>query len=131
MEQWFASNWSAILLTLVTSGALAFCGYLWKQVKEYKRLLKQEEIKQEEVRIDEKLEPIIEDMEELRKYVRQVDKDEKHKIEFASQNLYQNFHPLTLPVFFHVLFDEFLIVLTPTSAQHSLCFAIENVLAGI
>ena len=82
MEQWFASNWSAILLTLVTSGALAFCGYLWKQVKEYKRLLKQEEIKQEEVRIDEKLEPIIEDMEELRKYVRQVDKDEKHKNEF-------------------------------------------------
>lgn len=86
MEQWFASNWSAILLTLVTSGALAFCGYLWKQVKEYKRLLKQEEIKQEEVRIDEKLEPIIEDMEELRNYVRQVDKDEKHKIKLIVQS---------------------------------------------
>lgn len=86
MEQWIASNWSSILLTLVTSGALAFCGYLWKQVKEYKRLLKQEEIKQEEIRIDEKLEPIIEDMEELRNYVREVDKDEKHKIKLIVQS---------------------------------------------
>jgi len=43
MEAWFIANWSKILLSLVTSGALALCGWMWKQVKNYKRLLDAQE----------------------------------------------------------------------------------------
>jgi hypothetical protein len=43
MEAWFAENWGKILLSIVTSGALGVCGWLWKQLKNYKKLLNKEE----------------------------------------------------------------------------------------
>jgi len=43
MEAWILENWGKILLSLVTTGALSLCGWLWKQVKNYKRLLDEQE----------------------------------------------------------------------------------------
>ena len=77
---WLAANWGSILLSLVTAGALTFCGWTWKQMKTYKALLNEKKEEKMEETIDDKLAPIIQDMEELRDYVRKVDKDEQHKI---------------------------------------------------
>jgi hypothetical protein len=43
MEAWIAENWGKVLLSLVTTGALSLCGWMWKQIKNYKRLLDQQE----------------------------------------------------------------------------------------
>ena len=55
---WLLENWSSILLTLVTAGLLAFCRRTWKQMKEYKKLLDNQDAKKIETTIETKLEPI-------------------------------------------------------------------------
>lgn len=42
MESFFANYWAEILLTLITAGSLAFCRYIYKQMKNYKKLLDQQ-----------------------------------------------------------------------------------------
>ena len=86
MEQWFIANWDKILLSLVTAGALAFCGFLWKQVKQYKQLLNKEEAQQADAHIEEMLQPIVDDIESIREYVRKVDEKETHKIKLIIQS---------------------------------------------
>lgn len=86
MEAWLLANWDKLLLSLVTAGALTFCGFLWKQVKNYKKLLDKEETHILDEHIEEKMQPIFDDMEELRNYVREVDKEEKHKIKLIVQS---------------------------------------------
>lgn len=80
MEAWFAANWGKILLSLVTSGALALCGWMWKQVKNYKRLLDQQEDQQLDDVIEEKLAPVLHEIEELRAYIRNVDSLNSHHL---------------------------------------------------
>lgn len=42
MESFFVNYWAEILLTLITAGSLAFCRYIYKQMKNYKKLLDQQ-----------------------------------------------------------------------------------------
>ena len=77
MAQFFAQHWATILLSLVTTGALAFCRYLGKQMKNYKKLLDEKDSEQIEDLIDSKLEPIVADIEELRTYIRETQDIEK------------------------------------------------------
>ena len=42
MESFFANYWAEILLALITAGSLAFCRYIYKQMKNYKKLLDQQ-----------------------------------------------------------------------------------------
>ena len=86
MGIWLAANWSSILLSLVTAGALTFCGFLWKQLKNYRSMIRTQEQEEVDEHIELKLQPIIDDMEDLRNYVRQVDKEEKHKIKLIVQS---------------------------------------------
>lgn len=81
MLEFFSMYWANILLSLVTAGALAFCRWTWKQMKNYKSLLDQQEIDTYDDHIEEKLAPVIEEIEKLREYIRQVDTTEKHKID--------------------------------------------------
>lgn len=80
MEAWIAENWGKILLTLVTSGALTLCGWMWKQVKNYRKLLNQQEEQQLEDVIEEKLAPVLHEIEELRTYIRNVDSLNTHHL---------------------------------------------------
>lgn len=80
MAEWLATNWGSILLSLVTAGALAFCRWTWKQMKNYKRLLEEQENDQLEEVIDEKLVPILTEIEELRAYIRNVDSLNTHHL---------------------------------------------------
>lgn len=70
-----------IVLGLISAGALAFCKYLHTQMKNYKRLVDEEEKESLEVTIEERLEPIYHELEELRKYIREVGIVEKNHID--------------------------------------------------
>lgn len=50
-------------------------------MKNYRTMLEEREIEAHDEQIDEKLAPIIEEIEKLREYIRQVDNTEKHKID--------------------------------------------------
>lgn len=81
IAEWLTANWGSILLSLVTAGALAFCRWSWKQMKTYKSLLDEKEATKLEDTIEEKLEPVVQDIQQLRDYVQQVDIAEKHKMD--------------------------------------------------
>ena len=81
MVEFFANNWASILLSLITAGALAFCRWTWKQMKTYRSLLEEKENDRLDDAIDEKLLPVVSEIEQLRDYIRNVDIEEKRKLE--------------------------------------------------
>lgn len=66
-----------ILLSLISAGALAFCRYLYSQLKNYKSLLDEKQDKEMESQVDKKLEPIYQELEDLRAYIRETENVEK------------------------------------------------------
>ena len=70
-----------IFFGLVSAGALAFCKYLHSQLKNYKKLLEEKEDTELEKTIDSRIEPIQEEIEELRKYVMETKNIEKTHME--------------------------------------------------
>lgn len=66
-----------IFFGLVSAGALAFCKYLHGEVKKYRKLLTQQKDEQLEKTIDSRIEPIQEEIEELRKYIVETKNIEK------------------------------------------------------
>ena len=77
LAEFIANNWSSVLLSLTTAGALAFCRWTWKQMKAYQALLEERDQVALQETIDEEIErqitPIVNDIEELRSYIRNVD----------------------------------------------------------
>ena len=66
-----------ILLSLITAGALGFCIYLHKQASQYKTMIEEKEDAETATIIDKKLEPIYEELEDLRAYIRKTETIEK------------------------------------------------------
>lgn len=69
-----------LVMSLITAGALAFCKYMHSQMKNYKKLLEEKNRDELDDEIDKKLEPIVQEIEELRKYIREVDINESNRI---------------------------------------------------
>ena len=69
-----------LVMSLITAGALAFCKYMHGQMKNYKKLLEEKDHDELDNEIDKKLEPIVQEIEELRKYTREVDVNENNRI---------------------------------------------------
>ena len=69
-----------LMMSLITTGALAFCKYMHGQMKNYKKLLEEKDRDELDNEIDKKLEPIVQEIEELRKYIRKVDINENNRI---------------------------------------------------
>lgn len=69
-----------ILFGLISAGALAFCRYLYKQLMAYKKMLQEKENNDIVELIDEKLKPIVEDIEELRAYIRKIEGKERQDL---------------------------------------------------
>lgn len=69
-----------LMMSLITAGALAFCKYMHSQMKNYKKLLEEKDRDELDDEIDKKLEPIVQEIEELRKYIREVDVNESNRI---------------------------------------------------
>ena len=70
-----------IIFALISAGALAFCRYLYKQLKAYKQLLNEKKYEDLDDRIDEKLKPILDDIEEIRVYIRKTESKENRDLE--------------------------------------------------
>lgn len=69
-----------LVMSLITAGALAFCKYMYSQMKNYKKLLEEKDHDELNNEINKKLEPIVQEIEELRKYIREVDVNENNRI---------------------------------------------------
>ena len=69
-----------ILFGLISAGALAFCRYLYKQLMAYKKMLQEKENNDIVELIDEKIKPIVEDIEELRTYIRKIEDKERQDL---------------------------------------------------
>lgn len=69
-----------ILFGLISAGALAFCRYLYKQLMAYKKMLQEKENNDIVELIDEKLKPIVEDIEELRTYIQKIEDKERQDL---------------------------------------------------
>ena len=69
-----------LVMSLITAGALAFCKYMNSKMKNYKKLLEEKDHDELDDEIDKKLEPIVQEIEELRKYIREVDINENNRM---------------------------------------------------
>lgn len=69
-----------IIFGLLSVGALTFCKYLHKKTKEYKQIINDHKDQKMEESIDERIKPILEEIEELRRYIREVKDIEVHHL---------------------------------------------------
>lgn len=81
MWAFIAEHLVEIVFALISAGALAFCRYLYKQLRAYKQLLNDKKYEDLDDRIDEKLKPILDDIEEIRGYIRRTENKEKRDLE--------------------------------------------------
>ena len=72
MLDFLRDYWSEILLAVVTTSAVGFCKYLYSKVKNYRTLLEGKEADELNEIIDSKIEPILNEIEELRNYMRKT-----------------------------------------------------------
>ena len=66
-----------IIFSLITTGALAFCKHLYNQKKAYEKLINEQKQELLEETIENRVEPIKDEIEELRKYIRDIGAIEK------------------------------------------------------
>ena len=69
-----------LVMSLITTGALALCKYMHSQKENYRKLLEEKDHDKLDNEIDKKLEPIVQEIEEIRKYIREVDVNENNRI---------------------------------------------------
>lgn len=70
-----------IFFGLISAGALAFCKHLSNELKNYKALLEKKEDDELTETIETRLEPIKEELEQLRKYIRDTANLEKSHVD--------------------------------------------------
>ena len=80
MLEFFTAHWAEIVLTLITTGSIALFKYLFGEIKKYKALIKDQETEDLEELIQEKLQSIVDEIEELRKYIRKTSNKENEHI---------------------------------------------------
>ena len=75
MLEFIATHLLEIIFGLISAGALAFCKYLHSKMKTYKKLVEEKENNNLDDTIEEHIEPIRQEIEELRKYVLESNSD--------------------------------------------------------
>ncbi len=69
MLEFITTHLLEIIFGLISAGALAFCKYLYSKMKIYKKLIEEKENSTLDDTIETHIEPIRQEIEELRKYV--------------------------------------------------------------
>ena len=69
MLEFITTHLLEIIFGLISAGALAFCKYLYSKMKIYKKLIEEKENSTLDDTIENHIEPIRQEIEELRKYV--------------------------------------------------------------
>lgn len=72
MATFIVEHFVEIIFGLISAGALAFCKHIYSKMKEYKKLVEQQEDDDLETKIETYIEPIKEEIEDLRKYIREA-----------------------------------------------------------
>lgn len=80
--EFFAEYGLEIVCALVTAGALAICRAFNKRLKEYKSVVDAQEEAKLETFIEKRLEPIYQELEDLRKYIRENEAKRDHNMDF-------------------------------------------------
>ena len=73
--------WVEFALGLVAAGLGAFCKHLMKERKQYRELMEQEELKKQDEHIEEKINPIVDDIEQIRTYLRNLETADAKKFD--------------------------------------------------
>ena len=75
MLEFITTHLLEIVFGLISAGALAFCKYLYSKMKNYKKLIEEKENSTLDSTIETHIEPIRQEIEELRKYVLESNND--------------------------------------------------------
>lgn len=75
MLEFITTHLLEIVFGLISAGALAFCKYLYGKMKTYKKLIEEKENNSLDNTIETHIEPIRQEIEELRKYVLESNSD--------------------------------------------------------
>lgn len=75
MLEFITTHLLEIIFGLISAGALAFCKYLYSKMKNYKKLIEEKENSTLDSTIETHIEPIRQEIEELRKYVLESNSD--------------------------------------------------------
>ena len=75
MLEFITTHLLEIIFGLISAGALAFCKYLYSKMKTYKKLIEEKENSSLDNTIETHIEPIRQEIEELRKYVLESNND--------------------------------------------------------
>ena len=75
MLEFITTHLLEIIFGLISAGALAFCKYLYSKMKNYKKLIEEKENSSLDNTIETHIEPIRQEIEELRKYVLESNSD--------------------------------------------------------
>lgn len=81
MLEFIKQYWSEILLAVVTASAVGFTKHLYGQLKNYRSLLESKENDELNEAIDNKIEPILHEIEELRNYMRRTRETEQAHVD--------------------------------------------------
>ena len=81
MTTFLIEHWIEVIFGLISAGVLALGKYLYSLIKKYKALTRKETDKLMDDHIDEKIQPIYAELEELRKYAREVDVHQKTQMD--------------------------------------------------
>ena len=75
MLEFITTHLLEIVFGLISAGTLAFCKYLYSKMKTYKKLIEEKENSSLDNTIETHIEPIRQEIEELRKYVLESNND--------------------------------------------------------
>ena len=75
MLEFITTHLLEIVFGLISAGALAFCKYLYSKMKTYKKLVEEKENNSLDDTIEAHIDPIRQEIEELRKYVLESNSD--------------------------------------------------------
>ena len=91
MIDFLAQHLPELIMSLVTAGALGLCGWFHQQTINYQKLLKEQENERVQELIKEQIEPLVTELKDIRKYVKDFEKRETAQvnliISFYKQNL--------------------------------------------
>ena len=77
--EFLANHWTEILLSLITAGLLAVCRAAYKRLSHYQSLVEDKEQEKIEELIEHKIEPLYDELEELRIHLQDSeDKEQSH-----------------------------------------------------
>ena len=82
MIDFLAQHLPELIMSLITAGALGLCGWFHQQTTNYQKLLKEQEDERVQELIRKQIEPLVTELKDIRKYVKDFENNEKPDLNF-------------------------------------------------